>query len=209
MPTTPTTALKPAFIRTVQDLVRQRDTLQSASIQFKRMWVEFCVNYTRAYDEAREIGRDAVALLNEKVGITDQSVLSKMRQVAEVKQTLSSKVLAALPPSREAIVDLARAELRHSGTIQRLIDGDKVTPESSVREVRAALSKRRRASTQPTAIQTVTVTFADVRGIADALANVLLTTQATVAVTDDRLRDAIKQTIGKERWNDVATRLTQ
>lgn len=51
MPTT-STALKPAFLKTVQELVQQRDNLASASIQFKKMWVDFCVSYTNATAKA-------------------------------------------------------------------------------------------------------------------------------------------------------------
>ena len=212
MPTITTTALKPAFVKTVQDLVKQRDNLASASIQFKKMWVDFCANYTKAYDEAKELGNAAVKHLNERVGISDPSVQSKMRQVASIKHTLSSRVLGALPPSREVIVDLARAEITKPGTIQRLIDAEKVTADSSVREVRAALLRKRTRGTPVSASQggsRVTITFEDGEDAAGPLAHLLLTTGATIAVSDNKLRDAIKQTLGKDRFDKIGERLTK
>lgn len=212
MPTNQPTALKPAFLKTVQDLVQQRDNLAGASIQFKKMWVDFCVSYTKAYDEAKELGRAAVTHLNDSVGISDPSVLSKMRQVASIKHTLNSKVLGALPPSREAIVDLARAEITKPGTIQRLIDADKVTAESSVREVRAALVKKRSRGANASGSKIgprVVIAFEDGEDAAGPLAHLLLTTKSTITVTDDILRDAIKAKLGKEQWEKVGARLTK
>lgn len=212
MPTTTSTALKPSFLKTVQDLVQQRDNLAGASIQFKKMWVEFCVNYAKVYDEARAIGNAAVRHLDDTIGISDPAVRSKMRQVASIKHALSSKVLGALPPSREAIVDLARAEITKPGTIQRLIDADKVTADSSVREVRAALLKKRSkgAHAAPSKLgHRVAVAFEAGEDAAGPLAHLLLTTNATITVTDDRLRDAIKAKLGKEEWEKVGARLTK
>lgn len=211
MPTTISTALKPAFLKTVQELVQQRDNLAGASIQFKKMWVDFCVDYTKAYDEARSLGNDAVKHLNDSVGINDPAVLSKMRQVASIKHALSSKVLAALPPSREAIVDLARAEISKSGTISKLVDAKKVTADLSVREIRRLLKKPSRAA-QASNIHggsRVTVTFPSGSDAVEPLAALLLNSDATVAVSDDRLRDAIKAKLGKEQWEKIGARLTQ
>jgi hypothetical protein len=203
MSSTQSTALKPAFLKTVQDLVKQRDNLAGASIQFKKMWIDFCVSYAKAYDEADKLGMAAVKHLNDRVGNIDQPTLSKMRQVARAMHALGPKVLGALPPSREALVALARAEITKPGTIQRLTATGKVTYESSVREIRDQLHKKRSRITEPTTVQAehrVTVTFPSGEDAAEPLADLLLKTGATIAVADDKLRDAIKHKIGKERF---------
>jgi hypothetical protein len=213
MPTTTSSALKPAFLKTVQDLVQQRNNLTGAGIQLLKMWVDFCVTYTKAYDEAKELGPAAVAHLNDRVGISDDPLLSKMRHVARIRHALSSRVLGALPPSREALVDLARAEITKPGTIQRLIDTNKVKPDSTVKEVRAALPKKRSRTTHASKSESgprVTITFNVNEDAAGLLAHWLLTVNAKIAVPDDRLRDAIKEKVGKERFDEeVSARLTK
>jgi hypothetical protein len=201
MPTTTSSALTPAFRKTVQALVQQRDNLAGASIQFKKMWVDFCADYTKAYDQARKLGNAAVKHLNDRVGIIDPAKLSKMRQVAKVSPALHATVLKALPPSKEALADLARAEIIKPGTIQKLIAAGKVTAKSSVRKIRAELHNK--PTPTATGAHRVTVTFPSEEEAAEPLANLLLaTTKATISVPDAKLRDAITEKIGKERFRE-------
>lgn len=134
----PATALAPSFLQSVQHLVQQRENVRSAHAQLVQMFVDFCVDYDAAYRDARRLGNAAVKHLNSELG-EDASTVSRWRKVAAVagQKGFSKQVTRGLPASQEIIVELARRELDKRGTIQRLVKSKKVTPDTTVKEVRA------------------------------------------------------------------------
>jgi len=134
----PPTVLAPTFLKSVQQLVQTRENIRGAHAQLVEMFVRFCVDYDTAYQVARGLGNAAVSHLNAELG-EDASTVSRWRQVAKVaaRKGFPKSITRGLPASQEIIVELARRELDRRGTIQRLVTSKKVTPDTTVREVRA------------------------------------------------------------------------
>ena len=142
----PPTTLIPAFRQSVQQLVEDRENIRVAQRQLVGMFVKFCVDYDKAYQEARRLGNAEVAHLNGALG-EGASTVSRWRKVAQVarQRRFSKQVTRSLPASQEIIVELSRRELAKPGTIQRLVQTKKVTPDTTVKEVRGLLKSRQTA----------------------------------------------------------------
>ena len=180
--------------------------LRSAT-EFKTKWLAFCASYLSAYELADSLGKHAVRELNERLAIQDKSFANKARDVGR-QAALLREHIEVLPPSQEAIVELARAANKNKNVANWFRSG-KVTTHTTVKELRQ-LTSGRPAAGGADASETVLLISDDTQLLAQEVAKLLETRAAFRAqVRNNTLRDDIAAHFKNKDRDNVQIRLTK
>jgi hypothetical protein len=104
-------------------------------------YLDFCHEYFKLHGEAKT--RTEKAYLYEATGLDEPTLRSTYQRIGEHFGVLKRHV-ALLPPSQESLKELARAEKKREGTIERLVKKGTLTPDKSVSDIRKLLRIRKR-----------------------------------------------------------------
>jgi hypothetical protein len=116
-----------------------------------------------------------------------------------------------LPASVDAIHSLAVLATDQPRRFERDIEQGKITPSLTVRDARDLQPQRRpKAAKGTTPAWTVTVSFDSREEAGQTTARLLLeNSNVSVRVPDPRLRDEVKEALGKENWHKVEKRVSK
>lgn len=170
----------------------------------------FAVAYRDAYTEVKDnLGNEAVKALNSGIGLTDTAA-SRLRDIAEAHGRLSPHA-ALLPASVDAIHSLAVLATDQPKRFERDIEQGRITPSLTVRDARHLQPQRRpKAVKEATRGWTLTLSFDSREEAGQTTARLLLeNSSVSVRVPDPRLRDEVKEALGKENWHRVQNRISK
>jgi hypothetical protein len=199
------------FRKDVSALRQDYRDLQGAAQQWVEMFVSFCRKFNDSWARAHDIDRshgnsDARDLLLEEFKDVDESVRSKWRKIgSESGRLLKASVVRALPPTRDAIYEVAKLPQAKLAT---LVTKGVITNESSVRDIRTTGTRKRRAPKPKTYLATVTLGFEDYEKAAAALADVLTGDGEFVVRAHHAFVSAVKANLGAVQYAAVDHRFS-
>ena len=180
MPSTLQARLPAAFRTKLAQLSQRFGDLGDASQQLAEMYVGFCRLYYDISTDAEAMSpnqqRLALQALEASFPHVDKSVRSKWRMIGQhAPRLLAKPILKALPPTRDALYELAKAK---PNKLAAFVAQGTLTPELSVAQVRSLVQhgkptkpKRRQPSLQHLA--TIRLSFRTYAEAAQCLAPVM------------------------------------
>ena len=203
-----------------QRVARLVERKKGAEQSFKHAigaYLDFCREYFNLHNAAKT--RTEKAYLYEQTGLDEPTLRSTYQRIGENFGVLK-KHIALLPPSQESLKQLARAEKRREGTIDRLVKKGTLTPQTSVSEVRIEIQKmldpkrRQKHSTLPERPATtgqqhiITLTSSNRGELIEHVVALLKQSESITATVMGRkpLRDDVKSALGSW-WKDHEARL--
>lgn len=205
MASTQLTGLPATFGTKLSRLRQQYRDLGDASEQIAGMYVRFCRLYYEVSEDVDAMSSDqqaaALSALEADFTHVDKSIRSKWRMIGQHADRLLAKpVIKALPPTRDALYELAKAE---PTKLARLAEKGTLTPELSVSQVRSLVTpKRRKPSLQQFA--TITVSFRSYDAAAKCLAPVLTKSSIQRIGAKPAFVSALKAELGDD-FHTIAT----
>lgn len=205
MASTQLAGLPTTFGTKLSRLRQQYRDLADASEQVAGMYIRFCRLYYEVSEDADAMSSNqkasALEALEADFTHADKSIRSKWRMIGQHADRLLAKpVVKALPPTRDAIYELAKAE---PTKLARLVEKGTLTPELSVARVRSLVApKRRTPSLQQFA--TITLSFRTYDAAAKCLASVMTTDTIQRIGAKPAFRDALKAELG-DAFHTIAT----
>lgn len=168
---------------------------------FVPQFLEFAVAYRDAYVEVLKLGPEAVKRLNLEIELSDAAA-SRLRDIADANTRLLPHV-KVLPASFDALHAIAVLATDEPKIFQRAIDKGTISSSLTVRDARQLQPKRRAGNPNKTQTPlTVTLTFDTSVRLAETIAG-LLSASIQAKVSNPKLRDDIKEKIGKHKWASV------
>jgi hypothetical protein len=177
---------------------RKRDAEQSFKGAISA-YLNFCREYFKLHGEAKT--RAAKAYLYQQTGLDEPTLRSTYQRIGEHFGVLR-KHIALLPPSQESLKELARAETKREGTIERLVKKGTLTPDTSVSDIRKLLRVRKRPIASTATAQgryVVVLTSSNRAELLERIATLLTTSNSiTATINDDKpLHEDGKVALGK------------
>lgn len=163
------------FRKRLHELRQQHQDLLGATEQVAVMCLKFCQLYHQVSLDAEDLPDDqrAAALheLEADFSHVDKSVRSKWRTIGQhAPRLLAKNIVQALPPTRDAIYELARLP---PAKLAQLVRKGRLQSGLSIASTRALVAPKRRQSATQQSLASVTLSFATYGDAAKCLAVVL------------------------------------
>ena len=201
-----------AFLRHVRAFVTEGKELAAIHTNLTTRLLKFGAQFQELWAQAKQLDagdkgkhgeylhRELIALIGNK----SKTIQSDWRSIGvAAPQLLEYK--ASLPPSREILAELARASI-NGKPVERWIEQEKVTAESTVREVRA-LTRTQKPAARRKAVDAqryVTVNLVLDTSYGEAarlLLDLLQSKQVLKVKSHNSFRDALKAELGPDRYD--------
>jgi hypothetical protein len=170
-------------------------------------YLDFCREYFKLHGEAKT--RAEKAFLYQQTGLDEPTLRSTYQRVGENFGVLK-KHIALLPPSQESLKELARAEKKREGTIERLAKKGTLTPDKSVSDIRKLLrvGKRTSIAAKTERHYVVVLTSSNKAELVERLAAMLKDSADIKASVKDQPLYATGKAVLGEWWKTNETRFT-
>ena len=206
------------FEKRVQRLAKEGSQIVESYTQLTERMLKFAAAFKEATDEAVNLdegdgGIHAQYLretLAESIQTTNASIWSRWNTIG----TYADKLLEyanSIPPQRDGLYELALA-VKDKKPIQRWIEAEKVTVETTVREIRALrkpkLPASKKTSSSPSKKMNagITLYFRTYSDAATALEQ-LMTSDVKFEISSDKaFSEALKETVGLDAFEDIKHR---
>ena len=205
--------LSVAFQRQVQSLAAESASLVKSYSDLTARMLKFAQQLKMLWDKARTLDNDQAnphheqylqAVLKDAVNTQNRSVWSQWNTIgAHATELLAYK--SALPPQRDSLYEMALA-VKEQRPIKAWISGEKITNESTVREVKLLRKKKTRKPRTRKYLATVTLGFHDYGSAATMLEGLIRSTSDFTVQSNPAFRDAMKAQLGGEDYEKQKTR---
>jgi hypothetical protein len=201
----------------VTQLTKQWRELNSAYENFARRKIEFAQEIARIWRQAQELDRESDSdanqnhfreQLREIIQSDNKSILSKWVGIGSRAQELLPYA-NSLPPQRDSLYALSTA-IDKKKPIQKWIESGKLSTESTVREVMALSTPKRRTKTAVRRERNVFVTLefaSDYAFAASCLSEVLRLQEVTSVKSDKAFVSALQQLLGRQGYSLVSEKV--
>ena len=201
----------------VSQLTKQWKELNSAYENFARKKIEFAQEIARIWSQAQELDRESDSEANQNhfreqlreiIQSDNKSILSKWVGIGSRAQELLPYA-NSLPPQRDSLYALSTA-IDKKKPIQKWIESGKLSTESTVREVLALSSAKKRSKTvvQRERNVFVTIEFAsDYAFAALSLAEILRLKEVKGVKSDKAFVSALQQHLGRQGYSLVSEKV--
>jgi hypothetical protein len=131
------------FEKRVQRLAKEGSQIVESYAHLTERMLNFAASFKEATDEAHSLDEGADGIhaqylrnsLAESIQTSNASIWSRWNTIGTYADTLL-EYADSIPPQRDGLYELALA-VKEKRPIQKWIDGEKVTAETTVREIRA------------------------------------------------------------------------
>lgn len=199
------------FLQRVRQLATEEKELADIQSNLTERLLQIGVKFRELCEYAKKLdvgdsGKHIDYLRQQLIGNKSKTIQSDWRTIGEAAPQLL-RYKDSLPPTREALVELARAT-NNGKPVERWIDQKKLSAASSVRDVRALTrikkAKKRSAAADAQRYVTVTVTLNTNYGeAARLLLNLLKSKQVIRYKSHKSFDDALKAGLGPENYDTL------
>lgn len=201
--------LQKTFVSKVEGLTKEGIEIVNAYADLSEKMLSFASSFRSLTDEARQLDRadDGVhgeylrSQLTQAIGTQNPSIWSRWNTIGEYSQALLPYV-DALPPQRDSLYELALAA-KEQMPISDWVAEQKITAESSVREVRALRAPAGRQAKKKSHRNRhlnaeITLCFSSYTEAAQVLARLFITNSEFDVKSQKAFNDALKEELGDD-----------
>jgi hypothetical protein len=206
------------FEKRVQRLAKEGSQIVETYAQLTERMLRFASAFKEATDEAHSLDEGADGIhaqylrdtLAESIQTTNASIWSRWNTIG----TYADKLLEyadSIPPQRDGLYELALA-VKEKRPIQKWIEGEKITVETTVREIRALRKPKQTSSKKTIATQTkkmnagVTLYFRTYTDAASVLEKLIFSDEKFEISSDKAFAEALKGNVGLDAFEDIKHR---
>jgi hypothetical protein len=207
--------LNPTFQRQVQLLAEESADLAKSYSDLTTRMLRFAQQFRALWERARALDSDQSnpkheeylhAVLKDAVKSQNRSIWSQWNTIgAHAAELLTYK--SALPPQRDSLYEMALA-VKERRPIKAWVRGEKITSESTVREVKLLRKKRTHKKRHKSHLATVTLGFQSYTEAARVLEDLIKSQSDFTVQSHQAFRDAMKERLGAAGYEKQKTRFT-
>ena len=206
------------FEKRVQRLAKEGSQIVESYALLTERMLNFAASFKEATDEAHSLDEGADGIhaqylrnsLAESIQTSNASIWSRWNTIGTYADTLL-EYADSIPPQRDGLYELALA-VKEKRPIQKWIDGEKITAETTVREIRALRKPKQPATKKASSSQSkkmnagVTLYFRTYSDAAAALEKLMTTDEKFEVSSDKAFSEALKGNVGLDGFEDIKHR---
>lgn len=205
-----------SFSKQVTTLAAEAKDLQKSYKTLTERMLRFAERFHALWEEAHRLdgnkdkGQHTAhfrSVLGTVVNTNNASIWSRWNTIGKYAEDLKPHV-DSLPPQRDALYELALAT-KQGKRVERWIEQDKLSPESSVRDVQALCKKKARtpsAQQTPKHLAAVTLYFHSYGDAAQCLSGLLIKEPDITVSSHEAFKHAVQELL-KDTYEQVAPRI--
>ena len=212
-----------SFERRVRDLAKEGVAIADSYADLTNRMLGFAAAFKEATDMAAKLDKGESGIhhkhlmdeLKAAIKTDNLSIWSRWNTIGTHAKTLL-EYSGSLPPQRDSLYELALA-VKENKPVKKWIEGEKVTAESSVRDLRAlrkpktssrATNAKRGAGQRRRHLNaTVTLCFGSYEEAANVLSNLLVTNKTFEISSHHAFTEALKVTLGQGVFEKISSRI--